>query len=78
MYNRTTNPLPAELKKYGTANVNTLLSLGYGEKYIKILLDIADEKNEHPDWSEWTDEEIDDHFLSLVVRYVVGRKKELI
>lgn len=71
-YNNTTNPLPPELAGHSPAMVNTLVSLGYGEKWIKILLDIADAENNHPDWSEATNEQIDDHFLALAIRTATG------
>lgn len=73
-YNNSTNPLPDALRGHSPGNVNTLLHIGWSEEMTKILLDYADANNDHPDWSEASYEEIEEHFAILEAMIMMERK----
>lgn len=55
----------AEWSGYSWMMVTTLAELGYNATNIRRLLDHADRNNNHPDWSEATNDEIAAHFTEL-------------
>lgn len=76
-YNNTTNPLPAELAGHSPFMVNMLVELGWQEDTVKILLDLADSNNNHPDWSEDSAEEIGDHFGLLYLNWLMDQVRDI-
>jgi hypothetical protein len=55
----------AEWSGYSWMMVTTLAELGHDSANIRRLLDMADRRNDHPDWSEATNDEIAAHFTEL-------------
>lgn len=75
-YNNSTHPLPEALVGHSPMMVNTLKELGWEEDTIKILLDLADSNNDHPDWSEASADEIGDHFGLLYLNWLMEQARE--
>ena len=61
----TNSNLPAQFKGLMPRAVNDLLELNYSDREVIALLKYADDHNDHPDWSEATDEEVALHFKSI-------------
>jgi hypothetical protein len=55
----------AEWAGYSWLQVTTLVELGFEPDQVRMLLDLADDENDHPDWSEASNEEIAVHFHKL-------------
>lgn len=71
-YNNSTNPLPEKFEGLSPLMVNTLLSIGYTDNAVNRLLRFADAHNDHPDWSDATNEEIDRHFRGLSIKILLA------
>jgi hypothetical protein len=62
----------AEWAGYSWLQVTTLVELGFAPDKVRMLLDMADDDDNHPDWSEATNEEIAVHFHQLQEGLMVG------
>lgn len=61
----TNSNLPSHFKGFMPRAVNDLIRLNYSDREVVALLKYADDHNDHPDWSEATDEEVALHFKSI-------------
>ena len=75
-YNNSTNPLPEKFAGLSPFMVNTMLEIGYSENSVNRLLRYADEHDEHPDWSESSNDEIDRHFRAMAIKILLDQVTE--